>query len=73
MSEHYFLVKYDSTNGWSWDTDLEAHKLGSGTVFINEEWHKTGSLLDTMPEIYQIDEEASSQLTHALLIMNGDN
>jgi len=71
-TEHYFIVKYDPSTGWSWDTDLEAGKF-NGTIWDveNEVWLHSGKLIESAPEVYEVDGEASSQLAHALMVMNG--
>jgi hypothetical protein len=52
-SEHYFIVKYDPSTGWSWDTDLEAGKF-NGTIWDveNEVWLHSGKLIESAPEVY---------------------
>ena len=69
MSQHHFIVVYDTELGWSWDTEVEEARF-SGTIYLPEsnEWvsssHTEG--------ISERDNEASDQLCQAIRVMNGE-
>lgn len=71
MSQHHFVVKFDiETRKWSWDTDTESAVFNDGTILLGDEWVKSGNIIDTHPNVYNLDEVCSTVLASALDIMN---
>lgn len=69
MSEHYFVVKFSTENGWEWDTETETAHFPDGTIYSEKEgWRKSGDLYNT--PIYDNDETLSENLGQAMRIMN---
>ena len=67
MSQHHFIVVYDTERGWSWDTETEEARF-QGTIFNDGEWVNSAH----NQEIMDRDNEASDQLCQAIRVMNGD-
>ena len=69
MSEHHFIVKFDSVNKkWSWDVDTEVSAFPEGTIYLNNKWERSGDITET--DIYNLDELASDVLGGAIQLMN---
>lgn len=68
MAQHHFVVMYDPSVGWTWDTDTEESNF-QGCVYLTdrEEWVNSSY----SNEINEIDNQASDQLIKAIQVMNG--
>lgn len=68
MSQHHFIVVYDTEKGWEWDTESEEARFGK-SIYLPEsdEWVSSSH----NDEIMDRDNEASDQLCQALRVMNG--
>lgn len=69
MSQHHFIVVYDTERGWSWDTEVEEAHF-DGTIYLPQERKWVNS--SHTEEINERDTEASDQLCQALRVMNGE-
>lgn len=69
MSQHHFIVVYDTELGWSWDTEVEEARF-SGTIYLPESNEWVGSMYDEQTN--ERDNEASDQLCQAIRVMNGE-
>jgi hypothetical protein len=68
--EHHFVIKFsESTNSWSWDTDVEEARFDEGTIFNYDtnEW-SSGYLGDGDYE--PAEDKLIEQLSHGLNTMN---
>ena len=68
--EHHFIVKYSTENGWEWDTDSEAVRYDSRTVW-NSETEEWSIAYEGDGEYLDGDDIIGEQLGAALQIMNG--
>ena len=71
MSEHHFVVKFDTdTRTWSWDVDAE-EVFTNGTIYLNNgEWISSGKAITKYPTVYDLDEVCGTVLSSALDLMN---
>lgn len=71
MSEHHFVVKFDTdTRTWSWDTETESAVFNDGTIYLDGDWVHSGDVMEKYPNVYDLDEVCSTVLSSALELMN---
>lgn len=70
MSQHHFIITYDSNSGWSLDIDSESARFPEGTVYINDQWYPPVKLMKEQRYVYARDERAAKLLGEYLLLMN---
>lgn len=70
MSQHHFIITYDSDKGWEWDLEAENARFPEGTTYINGQWYPPYKLMNDQSYIYSRDEKAAQLLGEYLQLMN---
>lgn len=70
MSQHHFIIAYDSDKGWEWDRGSEQARFPEGTTYINGQWYPLHKLMNDQSYIYFRDEKAAQLLGEYLQLMN---
>jgi hypothetical protein len=65
MSEHHFIIKFDTEHGWAWDVATEQSVFTDGTIYVNGKWQNPNT-----NKIGEIDMTASSVIAQMVGLLN---